>query len=78
MNCNLLQLLEECTPRIVTTQKGIERQNIPYPDSIQMLKMRSIENFAEEGKWTRVHKGKYYGDDVGLVVVVGSWGAEVQ
>ena len=76
MNRNLLQLLEERTPGIVTTRKGIERQNIPYPDSIQILKMRSFENFAEKGKWTRVRKGKYYGD-VGLVVAVGSWGAKV-
>jgi hypothetical protein len=29
-----------------------------------------------EGKWIRVLKGKYYGD-VGLVVAVRSWGAEV-
>ena len=49
MNCDLLQLLEEHTPGILTTRQGIERQNIPYPDSIKMLKMRSVENIVEEG-----------------------------
>lgn len=76
MNRALLQLLEEHTPGILTTRQGIERQNIPYPDSIKMLKMRSVENIVEEGQWTRVHKGKYRGD-VGLVVAVASWGAEL-
>jgi hypothetical protein len=76
MNRDLLQLLEERTPGIMTTRQGIERQNIPYPDSIKMLKMCSAENIVEEGQWTRVRKGKYRGD-VGLVIAVASWGAEV-
>jgi transcription elongation factor len=76
MNRDLLELLEEHTPGIMTKQQGIKRQNIPYPDSIKMLKMRTIDDIVEEGKWIRVHKGKYYGD-VGLVVAVVSWGAEV-
>jgi len=76
MNRNLLELLEERTPGIMTKQQGIKQQNIPYPDSIKMLKMRTVDDIVEEGKWIRVHKGKYY-RDVGLVVVVASWGAEV-
>jgi len=76
MNRDLLRLLEERTPGIVITRQGIERQNIPYPDSIKMLKMCTIDNVVEEGKWVRVRKGKYNGD-VGLVIAVKSWGAEL-
>ena len=76
MNHDLVQLLEERTPGIVMKRQGIERQSISYPDSIKMLKMRTVDSIVKEGKWTRVHKGKYHGD-VGLVVEVVSWGAEV-
>ena len=76
MNPDLLRHLAERTPGIKVTQLGIERQLIPYPDSIKMLKMRTIDNVVEEGKWVRVRKGGYKGD-VGLVVAVKFWGAEV-
>ena len=76
MNLDLLRHLAERTPGIIVTQLGIERHIIPYPDSIKMLKMRTIDNIVEEGKWVRVRKGRYKGD-VGLVVAVKFWGAEV-
>jgi len=76
MNPDLLRHLAEHTPGIVVTQLGIERQIIPYPDSIKMLSMHTSNGIVEEGKWVRVHKGRYKGD-VGLVVAVKFWGAEV-
>jgi len=41
-----------------------------------MLTIHSIINVVTEGKWFRECKGKYIGD-IGLVVAVRSWGAEV-
>lgn len=76
MNSDLLLILEERTPGIVITRQGIEWQSIPISDSVKMLTMHSIVNNVTEGKWFRVRKGKYSGD-VGLVVAVRSWGAEV-
>jgi ribosomal protein L24 len=76
MNTNLVQHLEERTPGIVVSQLGIQRNMIPYPDSIKMLKMRTINSIVEQGKWVRVRKGRYNGD-VGLVIAVNSWEAEV-
>jgi hypothetical protein len=75
MNHNLLLLLEKRIPGIVITQQGMERQSISFPDSVRMLTMHSI-NAVTEDKWFRVRKGKYAGD-VGLVVAIKSWGAEV-
>jgi hypothetical protein len=76
MNPDLLQHLAERTPGIVVTRLGIERQIIPYPDSIKMLSMHNSDGVVEEGKWVRVRKGRYKGD-VGLIVAVKFWGAEV-
>lgn len=76
MNPDLLQHLAERTPGIVVTLLGIERQIIPYLDSINMLSMHNSDSVVEEGKWVRVRKGRYKGD-VGLVVAVKFWGAEV-
>ena len=76
MNRDLFLLLEERTPGIVIPRQGIERQSIPFPDSVKMLTMHSIVNVVTEDKWFGVLKGKYIGD-VGLVVAVRSWGAEV-
>ena len=76
MNRDLLLLLEEQTPGIVIPRQGIERQSIPFPDSLKMLTMHSTVNVVTKGKWFGVCKGKYIGD-IGLVVAVRSWGAEV-
>ena len=76
MNSDLLRHLAERTPGIEVTRLGIERHIVPFPDSIKVLKMRTIDNVVEEGEWVRVRQGSYKGD-VGLVVAVNFRGAEV-
>jgi hypothetical protein len=68
MNDHLRRLLR-LTPGVLCDRCGICCQHIPFDEGLELLKMCSLEDPPELGKWVQVRKGIYKGD-VGYVLSV--------
>lgn len=68
MNDHLRRLLR-LTPGVFCDRLGICSQRVPFSEGLELLKMRSLKNPPELGKWVQVLRGIYKGD-VGYVLSV--------
>ena len=68
MNDHLRRLLR-LTPGILCDRCGICFQHVPFSEGLELLKMRSLKNPSELGKWVQVLRGTYKGD-VGCVLSI--------
>ena len=75
MDTNVVQLLGH-TPGIIRNCQGLVWQGVDISDWTKLLKMRTPSEIVEPKQWVRVCKGMYKGD-IGFVISMESWGAEV-
>ena len=75
MDTNVVQLLGHM-PGIIRNHQGVVRQGVDTSDWTKLLKMRTPSKIVEPKQWVRVCKGMYKGD-IGFVISMESWGAEV-
>jgi len=75
MDTNVVQLLGHM-PGIICNRQGVVQQGVDTLDWMKLLKMRTPSEIVEPKQWVRVCKGMYKGD-IGFVISMESWGAEV-
>ena len=76
MNSNVISLLKT-TPGIVRKQHGIIYESIDFSDWKTTLEIKDPATVMEEGIWVQVLRRGAYKGDIGFVMCIKSWGAQV-